>query len=311
MSRSRILIVEDELIVAEDLKMTLNSLGYEVVGVSGTGEHAIELAAEKKPDIILMDIMLAGEMDGITTAAKIRSLYDIPVIYVTAYADENLIARAKLTEPFGYIVKPFNEREVHSNIEISLYRHRMEREIKKRDTILLALGSGIEWFLREFVAGHTILPSGSATNRAGYSVILENIGFAMDLARIVVFRTDPAGSGTLSPAEEWAAPDLSPLPRIPAIRAMNPSLLGLPSRLEDLKMGRAVTFGIDAVDASVRDAFRSYRFQSMVALDLQVHEQSYGIMVFVSDRDRAWPPEELEAMRIAANIIGTAIGMSG
>lgn len=76
-------------------------------------------------------------------------------------------------------------------------------------------------------------------------------------------------------------------------------------------MGRAVTFGIDAVDASVRDAFRSYRFQSMVALDLQVHEQSYGIMVFVSDRDRAWPPEELEAMRIAANIIGTAIGMSG
>ncbi|OPX64441.1 response regulator [Methanoregula sp. PtaB.Bin085] len=310
MNKARILIVEDELIVAEDLKMTLVTLGYEVVGISVTGEHAIELAGETRPDVILMDIMLAGELDGIATAGKIRAQYDIPVIYVTAYADENLVARAKLTEPFGYIVKPFNEREVNSNIEISLYRHRIERELKKRDAILLALGSGIEWFLREFIASHTIPPPASSKDRAGYSAILENIGIAMDLVRIVIFRSD-AGSGALSPVAEWAVQDLSPLPKARPVSTLNPALLGLESRKEDLRMGRAVPFGIDTIDPSLRDILRSYRFRSMVALDLQVRDQSYGLIIFVSDRDRSWPPEELDAMRIAANIVGTAIGISG
>ena len=148
MIKARILIVEDELIVAEDLRMTLISLGYDVVGIAGSGERAIELADEKKPDIILMDIMLGGQLDGIATTVKIQTKHAIPVIYVTAYADNALIARAKKTEPFGYIVKPFNEREIQSNIEIALYRHKMEQEIKKRDAILLAPGPGIEWFLR-------------------------------------------------------------------------------------------------------------------------------------------------------------------
>jgi two-component system, response regulator PdtaR len=308
--KSKILIVEDELIVAEDLKMTLATLGYEVVGISATGEHAIELAGKLKPDVILMDIMLAGELDGIATAGEIRAKYDIPVIYVTAYADENLVARAKLTEPFGYIVKPFNEREVHSNIEISLYRHRIEKEIKKRDAILLALGSGIEWFLREFIAGHTILPSASSRDRAGYLPILENIGFAMNLVRIVVFRADPGSKGILSPAAEWTIPDISPLPHTKEMSLLTPATLGLASRQEELRTGRAVSFTIDTIDASLRETFRSYRFRSMVAFDIQVREQSYGVIVFVSDREREWPPEELDAMRIAANIIGTAVGMS-
>ena len=147
MTKVQILIVEDELIVAEDLKFTLTNLGYDVIAIASSGEDAIEIAESGHPDLILMDIMLAGKIDGITTAEQIHIRQDIPVIYVTAYADETLLQRIKQTTPFGYIIKPFNDREVYSNIEIGLYRHTMEKEIKKRDAILFALGLGVEWFL--------------------------------------------------------------------------------------------------------------------------------------------------------------------
>ncbi len=182
-------MVEDEQIVAEDLKMTLEGLGYIVAGIASSGEKAIELAGTEKPDLILMDIMLAGKMDGITAASEIRGSHDIPVIYVTAYADSRLLDRAKLTEPYGYIVKPFNEREVQSNIELALFKHRMEHEIKKRDAILLALGFGVEWFLRQFSDTHRITLR-TAPDKWGYDFhpILEQIAIAMDLDRVQVLQ---------------------------------------------------------------------------------------------------------------------------
>ncbi|HPC56108.1 MAG TPA: response regulator, partial [Methanolinea sp.] len=175
--RVRILIVEDEQIVAEDLRQTLENMGYSVVGVVSSGEGAVETAHKEIPDLILMDIMLSGKMDGISAAHQIRSEHDIPVIYVTAYADSQLIERAKVTEPFGYIVKPFNEREFQSNIEIALFKHRLEKEIRKRDAILLALGFGVEWFLRQVYEAHGALLSGSPVT-FGYHLepILEHVG---------------------------------------------------------------------------------------------------------------------------------------
>lgn len=123
---SRILIVEDEAIVALDIKGRLHALGYDVVGVAPSGVRAISLAAEHVPDLILMDIMLEGDLDGIDTASIIREDHSIPIIYLTAYADNETLKRAKITEPFGYIIKPFEDRELNLTIEMALYKHKAE-----------------------------------------------------------------------------------------------------------------------------------------------------------------------------------------
>jgi len=126
----KILIVEDEAITAMDLQDTLEQLGYEVVAVAATGEEAIQYAGQYRPDLALMDIHLASEMDGITTAQKIRDQYQTPIIYTTAFSDEQLVKRASFTEPFGYIIKPYNQRELHSNIEIGLFKSRIMAELR-------------------------------------------------------------------------------------------------------------------------------------------------------------------------------------
>lgn len=129
----KILIVEDESIVALDLRYRLDNLGYEVSDIVASGEEAIEKTADLAPDLILMDIRLAGKMDGVEAAAQIRDRWGIPVIYITAYADEETVKRAKVTHPLGYLVKPFDDRDLHTTIEIALYRHRAEvAESKER-----------------------------------------------------------------------------------------------------------------------------------------------------------------------------------
>jgi PAS domain S-box-containing protein len=126
-----VFIVEDEAIVASDIKETLVSLGYKVEGTEKTGEIAIRKIADIHPDLVLMDIHLAGKMDGIDAAGWIHEELDIPVIFLTAYADKALLDRAKKTEPYGYIIKPYDERGVQSAIEMALYKHRMERRLKE------------------------------------------------------------------------------------------------------------------------------------------------------------------------------------
>lgn len=123
--KKQILIVEDERIVADDIKTSLLRLGYEVCGIAISGEEAIKKAEEHRPDLVLMDIVLKEEMDGIETASIIRTRFDIPVVYLTAHADAKTLERAKTTEPFGYILKPFEDRDVHSTIEIAIYKHEM------------------------------------------------------------------------------------------------------------------------------------------------------------------------------------------
>ncbi len=136
MEGSKILVVEDERITAEDIKSSLESVGYQVPSLVSSGEDAIEKAGEFKPDLVLMDIKLKGKMDGIAAASQIRLRYDIPVIYLTAYSDEYTVNRAEETEPSGYIIKeqtglirkPFEESELHTAIEITLHRHKMEKD---------------------------------------------------------------------------------------------------------------------------------------------------------------------------------------
>ena len=131
MAEGRILIVEDEHIVAMGIKRMLKGLGYTVTGVASSGEDAISKAESTFPDVVLMDIMLKGDMDGVEAAKEIRERFDVPVVYLTAYSDNNILERAKRTEPLGYIVKPFDEKDLYSNIEVALHRHRKEKEKPK------------------------------------------------------------------------------------------------------------------------------------------------------------------------------------
>lgn len=133
MSRARILIVEDEGIIARDIQATLEKLGYVVPDVAAAGEEALEKAAELKPDLVLMDIVLWGGMDGIEAAARIREHLRIPVIYLTAHSDHATLQRAKLTGPHGYLVKPLVERELRIGVEMALHKHAMERRQAEQD----------------------------------------------------------------------------------------------------------------------------------------------------------------------------------
>ena len=125
---ARILITEDEGIVAADIEDRLRSLGYQVTATCSSGAEALKKVEETKPDLVMMDIMIQGDMDGIETGAIIRSKFKLPVIYLTAYSDDATFERAKITEPFGYLIKPFEEKELRVNIEMALYKHRMEKE---------------------------------------------------------------------------------------------------------------------------------------------------------------------------------------
>lgn len=133
MANERILVVEDNNIVLQDIRTRLEKLGYSVVGTARSGIEAIEKAAVAKPDLALMDIKLRGEMDGVEAAAVIRRCNDIPIVYLTAYTDANTLDRAKLTEPFGYILKPFDESALHTNIQIALFKHEMERNLRESE----------------------------------------------------------------------------------------------------------------------------------------------------------------------------------
>jgi len=131
-STPNILIAEDENIIAIDIANTIKRLGYKVAGTARKGPEVIEKAIKLKPDLVIMDIILVGDMTGIEAAQIIISTLDIPVIYLTALTDEETLQKAKVTEPFGYIIKPFERNALHTSIEMALYKHKMNSELKRR-----------------------------------------------------------------------------------------------------------------------------------------------------------------------------------
>ncbi|MCB9077814.1 MAG: response regulator [Anaerolineaceae bacterium] len=147
MSELKILIVEDEMIVAEDTKDILEGLNYTVVDIASSGEEAIQQVEKLQPDLVLMDINLKGELDGVQAAEQIHRYFDTPVIYVTAYADPQTLQRAKVTAPYGYILKPFKVKELLSVIEITLYKHQTDRKLKESEqwfsTTLSSIGDAV------------------------------------------------------------------------------------------------------------------------------------------------------------------------
>ncbi len=176
---ARILVVEDGLIMARDIERRLVTMGYAIAGLAASGEDAIRKARESHPDLVLMDVNLKGAIDGVQAAQEIRNEADIPIVYVTAYSDETTLRRARSTEPFGYVLKPFEERELRTMIEIALYRHAMDRSLRESEQRYRAIAEmtpgyaysvavrtdgsmAIEWVTDEF--GLTGLPNDALTN---------------------------------------------------------------------------------------------------------------------------------------------------
>lgn len=182
-----IFIVEDEAIVADDIKETLQSLGYTVAGTAKSGESALEKVAQTGPDLVLMDIHLASTMDGIETAGEIHTRYGIPVIFLTAYADSALIERAKITEPYGYILKPYDERGLHSAIEMALYKHQMGRALQEsetttrmmvnatRDFLYLMSADGKFLVVNEAFAGYAGMTPDEMRGTSAYDLVGRNL----------------------------------------------------------------------------------------------------------------------------------------
>jgi len=309
MTGPAIFIVEDEAIVANDIKETLISLGYSAAGIAKSGELALEKIRNTRPDLVLMDIHLAGEMDGIDTAAKVHALYDIPVIYLTAYADKILLDRAKITEPYGYVVKPYDERELHSVIEMALYKHRVEREIRKRDAILFAVSSAVEWLLR---ISHTDHPGGRIHDFKPEDIrdILEPIGLALDAGAIGIFRIQPgtAGSPTISMIYEWGCPAYHPVLYKPELQRFTWSSMGLVSWEGRLMKGEVISSATSALAPAESALFNHVGVKSGVVLPIFIRDNLFGFIGFFDIEERSRSPDEIEALRIMANLFGAAMG---
>ena len=141
------MIVEDEGVIARDIKKILEKAGYSVPAIVSSGDKVVEMVSKVRPDLILMDIMIEGSIDGVDAARQVQKRFEIPVVYLTAYGDDNTLQRARITEPYGYILKPFESRELHVAIEIALYKHKMERKLKESEqwlsTTLKNVGDGV------------------------------------------------------------------------------------------------------------------------------------------------------------------------
>ena len=147
MDKARILVVEDESLLAEDVQERLKTLGYEVVAVAHSGEEALARLAATHPDLVLMDIRLKGKLDGIDTARVVRERFNLPVVYMTGEADSATLERAKATEPLGYLLKPIEEKRLYSTVEIALYKHKMDQRLRRIErwfaTTLKGIGDAV------------------------------------------------------------------------------------------------------------------------------------------------------------------------
>ena len=143
MKVTRVLVVEDDAIVAMHLERVVRQLGYEVLDIIAAGEDAIQKADQLRPDIILMDIRLRGEMTGIEAAIQIHLTNDIPIVFLTAYADEPILQRVKFSNPYAYLTKPVRDKELQASIEVAIYKHQADRKLKHLNYVLHAIRNSV------------------------------------------------------------------------------------------------------------------------------------------------------------------------
>lgn len=309
MTKTSILVVEDEVIVAENLRVTLSDMGYHVPQTACSSSEALDAVEKHLPDLILMDIVLEGsEFDGVETARRIRKNHDIPVVFVTAYADDATLERVKFTDPSAYILKPFNERELYSAIELALHRQQVEYEIKKRDTILFAISFAIEWFLRHQRESRRAKAGRPETLEKGILEILEHIGLAVDANMVAIFRLDPESD----PEEgakiqyRWVAPGTSDIMPYPS--SDNTPLIFSTSLWRTLlTSGNSIAGDIGKFPEEERKFFEKCGITSLAMLPLFKDDILWGFVTLSSGVPRLWSDSEMEALMMAGNIVGAIL----
>jgi two-component system cell cycle sensor histidine kinase/response regulator CckA len=186
MTTANILVVEDDKIIAKGIEKRLRTMGYAVAGMVSTGEEAVQKAAELRPDLILMDIFLGDSMDGVAAAGLIRDQVDLPVVFLTAYSDPATLLRAKITEPFGYVLKPYEDRDLQTAIEIGLYKHKQERRLRENEQWLAAmLGSMGDGVIATDAQGRVRFMNGLAEQHTGWTLKEATGKDIQDVCRIV------------------------------------------------------------------------------------------------------------------------------
>jgi two-component system, response regulator PdtaR len=308
MSKPTVMVVEDEMIVAENLRVTLTGMGYNVLAVAGTSDEAISAADECPPNLILMDIILEGsDIDGIETARRIRSRHDVPIVFVTAYADDETLERVKITEPFAYILKPFNERELYSAIELALHRHRMECEIKKRDNILFAISFSIEWFLRHQKESRMAKAGHPDTFEKGIIEILEHVGLAVGASTVAIFQMNPTDSINGAKIQYvWIDPGTEPALEHP--QEKDAQLRFTTSLWRSLlATGNYIAGDIAKFPEEERRYFERCGILSVAILPLFKNDVLWGFIGFSTTTLREWSETEMEALRVAGNIVGALL----
>ncbi len=197
MAKARLMVVEDEVIVARDLQRTLTRMGYEVAAAVASGEEALLRAEALRPDLVLMDIHLAGELDGIATAEQMRRAHALPVLFLTAHSDEATFQRAQITEPYGYVLKPFEERELEIAVSIALYRHRVETKLAQMErwlaTTLSSIGDAV---IATDLAGGVTFINQQAESLTGWA-LAEALGRPLSEVLRLVQAADHAPVGNL------------------------------------------------------------------------------------------------------------------
>ena len=195
MSCKSILVVEDEVLVARDIKSRLTRMGYEVPAIACRGREAISKALEFRPDLILMDINLRDDMDGVEAAIQIRAQYEVPIIFCSAYSNEETVERAKISEPYGYVLKPFDNRELEINIEIALYKHKVERDLsdtrQRLDATLAHVNDGV---IAVDLEGHIYVLNPMAEKITGWSLRHARLS---TLSKIMPLEAFEAGQQTI------------------------------------------------------------------------------------------------------------------
>jgi PAS domain S-box-containing protein len=211
MQQKKVLIVEDEGVMALSLQSILTKMGYTIIGTAITGDEAVRLAQERTPDVILMDIHIKGSMDGIQTTEKINEFSDIPVIYLTAYADDETVARALKTRSHSYLVKPVNQRELYSNIEFAIYKRRLRDQVgSAREKIELALTRMPESGFVLDLKNRIVYANPASEVLTGYKAEYMHGKNFFDLLNITPSRRGDGDDGTLQKILDLGAIDYLP-----------------------------------------------------------------------------------------------------
>ena len=310
MDKRKILVVEDEFVTASEIRARLTDMGFEVPAAVDTGPDAIKMAEELKPDIVVMDITLKGKMTGIEAAEQIRTRFDIPVVFLTAHSDDKTVEKAVVTEPFGYLIKPLDERALRTTIQMALYKSKTEREIKKRDEILFAVSSAVELLLRISQEESSAIQQPRDFSSSEMQNILEPLGLAMDSGAISIFKvnTDPAGSEKISIIHEWGCPTHRSCLYKPELKEFTYRNLGL-TRWHDLLMkGEVISATLSALPESEKKLFTLLGVQSGVILPIFIRDGLWGFIGFFDKSEKTRSADEIEALRITANLLGAAMG---